>query len=87
MIKIIDFLSRSMCVIMFSALLSISWLFHDEINSLLGLTASPLLNRCVHLLIVTALALIVGPLLNCLFSRLLWRLERRQAIKQSPPIR
>jgi membrane protein YqaA with SNARE-associated domain len=87
MIKVIDFLSRSMCVIMFSALLSTSWLYQEELNSLLGLPVSPLLNRCIHLLIVTVVALTVGSLLNWLFGRLLWHLERRQAIKQSPPIR
>lgn len=87
MIKIIYFLSHSMCVFMFSTLLSISWLYHEEINSFMRLPDAPLLNRLIHLLIVAVMALTVGALLNWLLGRLLWRLERRQAIKQSPPIR
>ncbi|MEA8592964.1 hypothetical protein PZT57_30425 [Pseudomonas aeruginosa] len=85
MIKLVEFLSRSMCVILFSALLSVSWLYQDEIGFFLGLSESPMLNRLAQLLLVAAIALSVGAFLNWLLGRLLWRLERRRAIKLSPP--
>lgn len=85
MIKLVEFLSSSMCVILFSALLSVSWVYQEEIGFFLGLSESPMLNRLAQLLLVAAIALSVGALLNWLFGLLLWRLERRRAIKLSPP--
>ncbi len=85
MIKLVEFLSRSMCVILFSALMSVSWLYQDEIGFFLGLSDTPMLNRLAQLLLVAAIALSAGALLNWLFGRLLWRLEGRRAIKLTPP--
>lgn len=85
MIKLVEFLSRSMCVILFSALMSVSWLYQDEIGFFLGLSDAPMLNRLAQLLLVAAIALSAGALLNWLFGRLLWRLECRRAIKLTPP--
>lgn len=87
MIKLVDFLSRSMSVLIFSALLAISWMYQAELNSILGPATSPMLNRLIQLLLAGVISLLLGGLLNWLLSRLLWRLERRQAIRQSPPIR
>ncbi|NWC84169.1 hypothetical protein HX798_28370 [Pseudomonas putida] len=85
MIKLVEFLSHSMCVILFSALLSVSWLYQQEIGFFLGLSDSQMLNRLTQLLLVATVALSAGSLLNWLLGRLLWRLERRRAIKLSPP--
>lgn len=87
MIKLVDFLSRSMCVIIFSALLAVSWLYQEEINLLLGLPEAPMLNRFIQLLLVAVFSFSVGAPLNWMLGRLLWRLERIRALKQSPPIR
>ncbi|HGM8086455.1 TPA: hypothetical protein ACKP9S_002812 [Pseudomonas aeruginosa] len=77
MLRLVEFLSRGSRLILFSALLGMSWVCQDAINALLGLHFLPMINRFIQLVMVGTAALAVGTPINWGFSKLLGRLEKR----------
>nr|EIU2719005.1 hypothetical protein [Pseudomonas aeruginosa]EIU2864240.1 hypothetical protein [Pseudomonas aeruginosa] len=77
MLRLVEFLSRGSRLLLFSALLGMSWIYQNEINAMLGLNLPTMVNRVIQLLIVGITALAVGTPINWGFGKLLARLEKR----------
>lgn len=75
MLRLVEFLSRGSRLMLFSALLGMSWVYQDEINAMLGLNFPTMVSRFIQLLIVGITALAVGTPINWGFSKLLARLD------------
>lgn len=84
MLKLVEMLSHSTRLLLFSALLGLTWLYQTEINSTLGLSYLPWINRLIQLLIVSLTALLVGTPANLAFYKLHAWLEWKSS-NQLPP--